>query len=219
MGYKGQKKTEYQREWCAKRRAEYIAGMRCLFCDSDQDIHLHHRDPEKKVSHSIWSWSDERIAAELKKCVPLCGKCHQILHGLIRSLPLIHGTRQGYYQYKCRCNLCRAFKSYCNNTDLQKEPFHTVYHILNEKFGVSGKFVYRLMNQKNEAWLETTDRPTVKPRINRNRGNWVIRYRIKILGEPKDKWIASLHGQKFSTRQMAIDAVHQMWPEMNYSYN
>jgi hypothetical protein len=51
----------YQREWYARRRAEYLTGMICVDCHSPDDLELDHRDPATKVSHNIWSWRHERI--------------------------------------------------------------------------------------------------------------------------------------------------------------
>ena len=49
----------------------------CVKCGSSKNLEVDHRDPKKKVHHSIWTWSDKRREAELKKCQVLCRKCHK----------------------------------------------------------------------------------------------------------------------------------------------
>ena len=56
---------EYQRRWMAARRAEYLAGKRCAFCNSDGPLEIHHFDPAIKVHHAIWSWSQARREATM----------------------------------------------------------------------------------------------------------------------------------------------------------
>jgi hypothetical protein len=71
------KQTEYQRQWMAKRRADWFEGKVCVECGAAGELDLDHKDPKKKVSHRIWSWSEERRLAELAKCRPLCIPCHE----------------------------------------------------------------------------------------------------------------------------------------------
>lgn len=68
---------EYQRQWVARRRSEYMADKCCAVCGRTDKLEIDHIDPETKVSHSIWSWSEKRRAEELAKCQILCGDCHQ----------------------------------------------------------------------------------------------------------------------------------------------
>lgn len=103
-------KRAYQRAWAARRRAEFFAGKTCEWCDSSDDLHLHHRDPSQKESHSIWSWSETRRLAEIAKCVVLCAACHMRAHGEARrveaELRSPHGTIRRYWN-GCRCESCR----------------------------------------------------------------------------------------------------------------
>lgn len=89
----------YQREWVARRRAEFFADKVCVACGSSEDLELHHRDPAEKESHSIWSWSAERRDAELAKCEVRCAACHLDAHGKL------HGTAKRY-DLGCRCTCC-----------------------------------------------------------------------------------------------------------------
>ncbi len=73
------RQLEYQRLWMQKRRLEYFTGKVCCLCDC-ADINmlqLDHIDPDTKVSHHIWSWSQKRREEELKKCQVLCVECHK----------------------------------------------------------------------------------------------------------------------------------------------
>lgn len=69
---------KYQREWFAARRAAWFADKVCDApgCEISEDLELDHIDPSIKVSHRIWSWSEERRTAELAKCRPLCSEHH-----------------------------------------------------------------------------------------------------------------------------------------------
>jgi hypothetical protein len=56
----------------------------CLICDTDRNVQFHHVDPSKKVSEvgKIAMFGDpESLVAELNKCVTLCEKHHQYVHG------------------------------------------------------------------------------------------------------------------------------------------
>lgn len=110
---------EYQRRWVAERRAEFFADKSCLWCSSQERLKLHHADPNRKVSHAIWSWGRERRLNEIAKCIVLCQPCHATAHAQARRVEaeLRHpcGTRQSYKR-GCRCNSCRAA-----NRDYQRE--------------------------------------------------------------------------------------------------
>lgn len=69
----------YQREWCRRRRLEFLDGRWCVHCgETDTEkLEIDHIDPKTKVSHRIWSWSEDRRKAELKKCQVLCHACHE----------------------------------------------------------------------------------------------------------------------------------------------
>lgn len=95
----------YQREWWARRRAEFFRDKACALCGATDDLVLHHRDPAQKVSHRIWSWARERLQAELAKCDVLCDDCHREHHAVETRLPC--GTARAYRR-GCRCANCRA---------------------------------------------------------------------------------------------------------------
>lgn len=77
MPYKNlEAKQEYQRQWIAKRRAEFFEGKVCVTCGSKDRLELDHIDRTTKVASSIWSWSQERRNEEIAKCQVLCHGCH-----------------------------------------------------------------------------------------------------------------------------------------------
>ena len=58
MGYKDpEKQKEYQRNWLAKRRADWFSeNGPCINCGSWDNLELDHIDPSTKVDNKIWSW-------------------------------------------------------------------------------------------------------------------------------------------------------------------
>lgn len=78
MPYKDKnKQKEYQLEWIKKRRTFWFAeNGPCKHCGSWKKLELDHINPKDKISHSIWSWCDERRNKELAKCQVLCYDCH-----------------------------------------------------------------------------------------------------------------------------------------------
>jgi cytochrome oxidase assembly protein ShyY1 len=100
--------SRYQREWVAKRRADYLADKSCVVCGTTQSLEVDHIDPAQKSSHRIWTWSDKRRNAELAKCQILCTDHHKMKTRAQRPIPE-HGTVSRYSSnaHKCRCELCR----------------------------------------------------------------------------------------------------------------
>ncbi len=111
MPYKDRaKQNAFNKERCARRRQEWIGrlGGKCVECSDVGQLRFDHIDPSKKTDHRIWSWSDERIAQELKKCQLLCVECHKKKTSAENTKPLIHGTVAGYRTKRCRCEKCRS---------------------------------------------------------------------------------------------------------------
>jgi len=72
------RQREYMRNWIHQRRIEWFnANGPCVDCGSWEHLELDHVDASEKVSHRIWSWSQERREAELVKCVIRCFPCHR----------------------------------------------------------------------------------------------------------------------------------------------
>ena len=78
MPYKDKnKKRLYQSERSRKLRQQWLDINGPCACGSNIDLQVDHVDPSSKVSHRIWSWSEERRKIELVKCQALCLKCHK----------------------------------------------------------------------------------------------------------------------------------------------
>jgi 5-methylcytosine-specific restriction endonuclease McrA len=113
MGYIGDEKRAYNREWTAKRRAFYIVEMggKCVECGSTEKLEVDHIDPATKLCNPtrLWSRTDEFIRAELAKCQLLCKSCHQKKTSAerIADRNLQHGDYGMYKWYKCRCQPCK----------------------------------------------------------------------------------------------------------------
>lgn len=108
MPYKNkEKQREYQRKWTAKRRTDFFIDKTCVKCGGINNLQLDHIDRSDKVSHRIWTWSEERRQQEIAKCQILCIACHKAKTKLEFATPEPHGKESGYSKRKCRCDLCR----------------------------------------------------------------------------------------------------------------
>ena len=97
---------EYQRRWVRQRRARWLMDNGpWVQCGSFRDLQVDHIDPSQKVTHAVWSWSDERRATELAKCQVLCASCHRSKTAAQLSKPVTHGTKAAYAK-GCRCRPC-----------------------------------------------------------------------------------------------------------------
>jgi 5-methylcytosine-specific restriction endonuclease McrA len=114
----GDRKREYDKQWRQRRRIQYFEDKICAKCGSKVDLELDHIDPSTKISHSIWSWSEERRDSELKKCQVLCYNCHKEKTAIDLSKMFLitdpnrwkHGTNNTYNRHGCRCDLCCAWR-------------------------------------------------------------------------------------------------------------
>lgn len=116
-----EKQRRYQREWMRKRRKEWFdANGPCKSCGSWNNLELDHIDPEHKITHAVWSWSEERRLIELAKCQALCETCHKKKTKEQVSTPILHGTHLGYTK-GCRCRPCTDdHVQYCNEWPYSK---------------------------------------------------------------------------------------------------
>lgn len=114
MPYKNpQQQAKYQREWVARRRAEWVeANGPCAICGSGADLEVDHIDPSQKEAKisTLWSWDAERRYAELAKCQVLCRLCHRDKTDseLRAAGELACGTHTGYAHFGCRCSECKS---------------------------------------------------------------------------------------------------------------
>lgn len=100
-----EQQARYQREWIAKRRADWFAGRACIDCGATSDLVVDHRDPKEKVDHKVWSWREDRREAELAKCDVRCDSCHRKRHADETRRHGIEEWRRG-----CKCEVCRNAK-------------------------------------------------------------------------------------------------------------
>lgn len=111
MPLTGDKKREYQRQWIAKRRQDWIAsrGGMCEQCGSTNRLEVDHRSSKLKQANptQIWSKTAAKREAELALCQVLCHDCHKIKTSKQKKLPVTHGTMQGYKR-GCREDCCRS---------------------------------------------------------------------------------------------------------------
>jgi 5-methylcytosine-specific restriction endonuclease McrA len=104
------KQKNYQRKWIADRKWLYFRDKKCANCGITNNLQLDHINRKDKVSHSIWSWSEERRNLELSKCQILCVNCHlDKTANEIRQTN--HGTSSMYEGLHCRCGICRAWNN------------------------------------------------------------------------------------------------------------
>lgn len=113
MPYKNKdEQRRWQREWRQKRRQEWlIQNGPCIKCGSDQYLEVDHINSNTKVSHNVWSWSEERRNEELAKCQVLCKECHKKKSISELWKPITHGTDSAYTKRKCRCDICKTAHS------------------------------------------------------------------------------------------------------------
>lgn len=100
--------ADYMLKRYHRRRAEAVAalGGKCADCGREDKFNFHHVDPSVKsfsIGKVLSGASDERVKAELAKCILLCVECHKKRHPPTR---FACGTNSRYCQ-GCRCAACR----------------------------------------------------------------------------------------------------------------
>lgn len=114
MGYTGEQKREYQRNWLSNRRKEWIdsQGGVCAECGSTENLEVDHKDKNTKTHPvaTLWSRSKHIRDAELKKCQVLCEDCHKV-KSANEAAKKQHGTINMYERHGCRCIECKQSKA------------------------------------------------------------------------------------------------------------
>ena len=107
MPYKNKdKQREYNRRWLAARRSSFFKDKKCINCGSCQSLELDHVNPDEKVTHRIWSWSEKKRNIEIKKCQVLCSSCHKKKTRSQRKIKAVHPSKTTYNN-GCRCLECK----------------------------------------------------------------------------------------------------------------
>jgi 5-methylcytosine-specific restriction endonuclease McrA len=123
MAWSKERMRKYQREWRQARWQAWVdENGPCAQCGSDEGVQVDHMDPDKKVSHRIWSWREERRLEELAKCQVLCRPCHNEKTSRERGAPE-HGTNARYTskKYYCRCQPCKSAHNAVNKKYQRKK--------------------------------------------------------------------------------------------------
>jgi hypothetical protein len=109
-----------------KQKAINYKGGKCEKCGYSKctaALDFHHVEPEHKdfaIAKSGITRSWDKIKIELDKCILVCANCHREEHAKEHNekkevqndrkrkyTGLVHGTRNAYTHYKCRCELCK----------------------------------------------------------------------------------------------------------------
>lgn len=117
----------YQRQWMAKRRNDWLADKCCVKCGSLENLEVDHidRTAKKYPVASLWGMSLDNLnrIAELAKCQVLCHSCHIEKTWSKDFQRAKCGTPSGYK--KCKCDACREAatidrRKYARNTNRKK---------------------------------------------------------------------------------------------------
>ena len=102
-------RTKYNLSYYHERRYFLIQllGGKCAKCGSVWNLEFDHIDKKTKTYSisKIWSYSIQKVLAEIAKCQLLCEECHkkknETYNGKAR-----HGTISMHRHHKCRCRPC-----------------------------------------------------------------------------------------------------------------
>lgn len=119
------KQREYVRKWVAKRRATFFRDKVCIDCGSNENLELDHVDPSAKVASAIWSWSADRQATEIAKCVVWCRDCHWKKTLAFDRHRTEHGKTR-MYQNGCRCDDCKRAKRDRDKTHRERRKLRRI---------------------------------------------------------------------------------------------
>lgn len=115
-----EEQREYQRQWMAKRRQNWIdENGPCVECNSTDQLEVDHINPEDKElqPRDLWSRRKEVRETELAKCQVLCYDCHLKKTQKWYEDKREHGTIT-MYKHGCRCSFCRQ----ASTEDRRKYP-------------------------------------------------------------------------------------------------
>ena len=82
----------------------------CRVCGSTENLEVDHIDPAIKISHSVWSWREDKRLPELAKCQVLCQEHHKEKTNAEKRAKVRHGS-ETMYGLGCRCQPCKNNKN------------------------------------------------------------------------------------------------------------
>ena len=105
-------RSEYDLARYHSRREGFVArlGGKCVDCDGSEDLEFDHVDPKTKSFNvgEIILHGDDKVLAEMTKCVLRCKSCHKVRSDVQQSV----GHGGGLTGVKnCRCELCGPLKN------------------------------------------------------------------------------------------------------------
>lgn len=109
---------QYMKDWYDRRHAEAVMalGGHCVRCPETEGLQFDHIDPVTKsmTIAKMWTASEEKFQAELRKCQLLCAPHHlekTLSERGQRSARGTHGTVSAYaYCEPPKCEKCKAAK-------------------------------------------------------------------------------------------------------------
>ena len=107
-----------------RRKAIKQLGGKCMRCGTRAKLEIDHIDPKKKsfAIGRLWSASQKKFDAELRKCQLLCERHHSDKTLADRGQKRAKGTHGTLSSYAyCKCDLCREVHSaYCREYDRKR---------------------------------------------------------------------------------------------------
>lgn len=116
MGHTIESRKRALNKMKALRKTWVTENGPCRYCGSRKGLQVDHIDPSTKVSHSVWTWREDKRLEELRKCQVLCRDCHSektAEEARIRFQVPMNKRQCGIirkYQLGCRCVKCREVK-------------------------------------------------------------------------------------------------------------
>ena len=64
--WKAAQKAWYERVVKTRRKEWFAKNGPCVDCGSWENLELDHEDPKTKISHTVWSWGEEKEQLSLR---------------------------------------------------------------------------------------------------------------------------------------------------------
>jgi 5-methylcytosine-specific restriction endonuclease McrA len=108
--------AKYMKRRIAERRARAVEqlGGKCILCGSTENLEFDHIDRRTKACSigKLWTYSEEKLQAELRKCQILCRECHlrKTTAEKLESGQKVHHGGGLTGKKNCYCSLCKPLK-------------------------------------------------------------------------------------------------------------